>query len=285
MNRPSFLRRTPARTFRDRHDAGRALAGDLMAYRGKDNLLVLGLARGGVPVGWEVASALHAELDAFLVRKLGMPRWSELAMGAVASGGVVVMDDNLVSDLHITDEQVREAIESETAELERREPAYRRGRPVADPRGKIVILVDDGIATGASMLAARSAPYGPQVRNRSWSRCRSGRGQSAASSPGKPTTWCARPCQSISTPLGRSTPISTRSATTRCANCWPSFTCGRSSAAFGGYRRLLGRFGASFRCGLVVGNFLRVVDGGGLVPTVAATAVALAARVTSSAFV
>ena len=154
MNRPSFLRRTPARTFRDRHDAGRVLAGELTAYRGKDNLLVLGLARGGVPVGWEVASALHAELDAFLVRKLGVPRWSELAMGAVASGGGVVMNDNVVSSLHISDEQVREAIESETVELERRERAYRGGRPVADPRGKIVILVDDGIATGASMLAA-----------------------------------------------------------------------------------------------------------------------------------
>src|SRR5207245_2062469 len=111
MNRPSFLRRTPARTFRDRHEAGRALADELASYRGKDNLLVLGLARGGVPVAREVASALHAELDVFLVRKLGVPRWSELAMGAVASGGGVVMNDNVVSSLRITDEQVREAIE------------------------------------------------------------------------------------------------------------------------------------------------------------------------------
>ena len=97
---------------------------------------------------------MNAELDVFLVRKLGVPRWSELAMGAVASGGGVVMNDNVVSSLHITDEQVREAIESETIELERRERVYRGGRPAADPRGKIVILVDDGIATGASMLAA-----------------------------------------------------------------------------------------------------------------------------------
>ena len=165
MNRPSFLRGTPARTFRDRHDAGRALAGELAAYRDKDNLLVLGLARGGVPVAWEVASALQAELDAFLVRKLGVPRWSELAMGAVASGGVVVMNDNVVSSLHITDEQVREVIQSETVELQRRELAYRGGRRVADPRGKIVILVDDGIATGASMLAAVRAVRvaGPQA--------------------------------------------------------------------------------------------------------------------------
>jgi predicted phosphoribosyltransferase len=159
-----FLRRTPARTFRDRHEAGRALAEELTAYRGKDNLLVLGLARGGVPVGWEVASALHAELDVCLVRKLGVPRWSELAMGAVASGGAVVMNDSVVSSLHITDEQVREVIDSETVELERREREYRGGRPVADPRGKIVILVDDGIATGASMLAAVRAvrAAGPQ---------------------------------------------------------------------------------------------------------------------------
>jgi predicted phosphoribosyltransferase len=103
-------------------------------------------------------------LDVFLVRKLGVPRWSELAMGALASGGGVVMNDNVVSSLHITDEQVREVIASETAELSRREEAYRGGRPIADPRGKIVILVDDGIATGASMLAAVRAvrAAGPQ---------------------------------------------------------------------------------------------------------------------------
>ena len=165
MNPPSgFLRRTATRTFRDRREAGRALAEELAAYRGKDGLLVLGLARGGVPVGWEIASALHAELDVFLVRKLGVPRWSELAMGALASGGGVVMNDNVVSSLHITDDQVREVIASETAELARREQAYRGGRPIADPRGKIVVLVDDGIATGASMLAAVRAlrAAGPQ---------------------------------------------------------------------------------------------------------------------------
>jgi predicted phosphoribosyltransferase len=142
------------RTFRDRGEAGRALAEELTAYRDKDNVLVLGLARGGVPVAWEVASALNAALDVFLVRKLGVPRWSELAMGALASGGGVVMNDNVISSLHITDEQVREVIDSETAELKRREGAYRGGRPLADPQGKIVILVDDGIATGASMMAA-----------------------------------------------------------------------------------------------------------------------------------
>jgi predicted phosphoribosyltransferase len=154
MNRPGhFLRRTSRRTFRERREAGRVLAEDLGAYRGKDGLLVLGLARGGVPVGWEVAAALRAQFDVFLVRKLGVPRWSELAMGALASGGGVVMNDNVVTSLRISDEQVREVIERETVELDRRERAYRGGRPVADPCGKTVILVDDGIATGASMLA------------------------------------------------------------------------------------------------------------------------------------
>lgn len=130
------------------------LAEDLAAFRGRDRLLVLGLARGGVPVGWEVAAALRAPLDVFLVRKLGVPQWSELAMGALASGGGVVMNDDVLSSLHISDEQVRAVIARETEELTRREQAYRGSRPVADPRGTTVILVDDGIATGASMLAA-----------------------------------------------------------------------------------------------------------------------------------
>jgi predicted phosphoribosyltransferase len=155
MNPPSgFLRRSATRTFHDRREAGRALADELASYRDRDDVLVFGLARGGVPIAWEIAAGLHAPLDVFLVRKLGVPRWSELAMGALASGGGVVMNDNVVSSLHVTDEQVREVIASETAELSRREQAYRGGRPMADPRGKIVILVDDGIATGASMLAA-----------------------------------------------------------------------------------------------------------------------------------
>ncbi|OBA64143.1 phosphoribosyl transferase [Mycobacterium sp. 1100029.7] len=163
-SRNGFLRRTASRRFEDRHDAGRALAKQLTAYRGKDNVLVLGLARGGLPVAWEIAASLPAGLDVFLVRKLGVPNWTELAMGALASGGGVVMNDNVVSSLHITDQQVREVIDTEAAELARREQAYRGGRPVADPRGKIVILVDDGIATGASMLAAVRAirAAGPQ---------------------------------------------------------------------------------------------------------------------------
>jgi putative phosphoribosyl transferase len=155
MDRPSgFLRRTPRRTFRDRRHAGRVLAEELAAYRGTDDLLVFGLARGGVPVGWEVAAALRAQLDVFLVRKLGVPQWSELAMGALASGGGVVMNDSVVSRLHISDEQVRAVVDREAAELTRREHAYRGDRPPADPSGRTVIVVDDGIATGASMLAA-----------------------------------------------------------------------------------------------------------------------------------
>lgn len=154
MTPNGFLRHTSTRTFRDRREAGRALAEQLISYRGRDDVLVFGLARGGVPVAWEIAAALHAPLDVFLVRKLGVPGWSELAMGAVASGGGVVMNEDVVSSLRITDEQVREVIESETTELARREQAYRGGRPPADPHGKVVILVDDGIATGASMLAA-----------------------------------------------------------------------------------------------------------------------------------
>ncbi|MBS4730391.1 phosphoribosyltransferase [Mycobacterium sp. SM1] len=155
MNRSGgFLRGTAARTFRDRHDAGRVLAHELAPYRGTEGLLVWGLARGGVPVAWEVARALHAPLDVFLVRKLGVPQWSELAMGALASGGGVVINDNVVSSLRISEEQLHAVIDRETAELSRRERAYRGGRPLTDPAGKTVILVDDGIATGASMLVA-----------------------------------------------------------------------------------------------------------------------------------
>ncbi|MCW2687395.1 MAG: hypothetical protein JWR37_2285 [Mycobacterium sp.] len=155
MNRSrGVFRRTARRTFSDRREAGRVLAEALAAYREQDDLLVLGLARGGVPVGWEVASALGAPLDVFLVRKLGVPRWSELAMGALASGGGVVMNDSLVRSLGISAEQLRAVIARETDELNRREHAYRGGKAATDPAGKTVLLVDDGIATGASMLAA-----------------------------------------------------------------------------------------------------------------------------------
>ncbi|CAN3129641.1 Phosphoribosyltransferase domain-containing protein [Mycobacterium sp. smrl_JER01] len=130
------------------------LADDLMAYRGRQHLLVLGLARGGVPIGWEVAHALHAPLDVCLVRKLGAPGRSELAMGALASGGGMVFNTTLLRALGVTDDQVDEAIARETTELHRREDAYRGDRGPLSVTGQTVILVDDGIATGASMLAA-----------------------------------------------------------------------------------------------------------------------------------
>jgi putative phosphoribosyl transferase len=142
------------RTFRDRRDAGRVLAEQLSAYRGRDDVVVLGLARGGVPVGWEVAHGLGAPLDVFLVRKLGVPQWEELAMGAIASGGGVVVNEQLVARLNITEEALQRAIERETVELRRRETAYRQGRPAPALAGATVVLTDDGIATGASMLAA-----------------------------------------------------------------------------------------------------------------------------------
>ncbi|HZQ30344.1 MAG TPA: phosphoribosyltransferase [Mycobacterium sp.] len=141
-------------TFADRREAGRVLADALSDYRGRDDLLVLGLPRGGVPVAWEVAAALHAPLDVFVVRKLGAPRWEELAIGALASGGLVVRNADVVRSLRISDEQLDAVIEKETIELARREEAYRGGRPPVQPAGKTVIVVDDGIATGASMLAA-----------------------------------------------------------------------------------------------------------------------------------
>ncbi|SEH75718.1 Predicted phosphoribosyltransferase [Mycolicibacterium rutilum] len=148
-----LARRNVKRVYRDRREAGEVLAGELASYRGRD-LVVLGLARGGVPVGWQVAHALRAPLDVFLVRKLGVPQWQELAMGALASGGGVVINDSLVRSLGIRDEDIDDAIARETEELHRRERAYRGDRPPADLQDRIAVLVDDGIATGASMMAA-----------------------------------------------------------------------------------------------------------------------------------
>jgi putative phosphoribosyl transferase len=132
----------------------------LSAYRGRTDVVVLGLARGGVPVGWEVAAGLGAPLDVFLVRKLGVPQWPELAMGAIASGGAVVINESVVQSLHISESQLQEVMQRETAELQRREVAYRGGRDAMNLRGKVVIVVDDGIATGASMRCALQAVRG-----------------------------------------------------------------------------------------------------------------------------
>jgi len=158
MSRAIILGRdTPDRLFRNRREAGQVLAGLLQAYRDRPDVVVLGLARGGVPVAWEVAAALHAPLDAFVVRKLGVPGHEEFAAGALASGGRVVLNDDVVRGLGITPQQLRDVAEREGRELVRREAAYRDGRPPTDVTGKTVILVDDGLATGASMFAAVQA--------------------------------------------------------------------------------------------------------------------------------
>ena len=142
------------RVFRDRRHAGGVLADLLAHHRGAEGVVVLGLARGGVPVAHEVADHLGARLDVFVVRKLGVPGQPELAMGAIASGEVLVLNEDLVRRLDIPTDLVLETAERETRELRRREAAYRGGRPVTDVVGRTVILVDDGLATGASMRAA-----------------------------------------------------------------------------------------------------------------------------------
>jgi putative phosphoribosyl transferase len=130
------------------------LATTLEAYANRDDVVVLALPRGGVPVGFEVVKALNAPLDVFVVRKLGVPGQEELAMGAIASGGARVLNRDLIRALNISDEVVDEVTREEQRELERREREYRDGRPPIDVRGKTVILVDDGLATGSSMRVA-----------------------------------------------------------------------------------------------------------------------------------
>jgi predicted phosphoribosyltransferase len=143
--------------FHDRRDAGRRLAAMLGEYAERDDVFVLALPRGGVPVGAEVAHALGAPLGVFLVRKLGVPGHEELAMGAIASGGVRVLNRDVLDQLRIAPRWIDMVAAQEFEELTRREAAYRDGRPAPDVRGKTVILVDDGLATGASMKAAVAA--------------------------------------------------------------------------------------------------------------------------------
>jgi predicted phosphoribosyltransferase len=140
--------------FRDRHDAGRQLAARLAAYADRPEVIVLALPRGGVPVAYEVARALRAPLDVFLVRKLGVPGYEELAMGAVATGGVRVLNEPVVRGLHIPDHVIDAVTAREGHELARRESVYRDARPAPDVAGRTVIVVDDGLATGATMHAA-----------------------------------------------------------------------------------------------------------------------------------
>ncbi|HEX9149520.1 MAG TPA: phosphoribosyltransferase family protein, partial [Thermoanaerobaculia bacterium] len=146
--------------FRDRAEAGRRLAERLRHYAGRPDVVVLALPRGGVPVASEVARELGAPLDVFLVRKLGFPGQEELAMGAIASGGSRVLNRSLLRRLHVPEETVNAVAAREFCEIERRERAYRGTRPPRPVRGRTVILVDDGLATGATMHAAAAALRG-----------------------------------------------------------------------------------------------------------------------------
>ncbi len=143
--------------FRDRAEAGQRLARELTAYAGRGDVLVLALPRGGVPVAFEVARSLRAPLDLFLVRKLGVPGNEELAMGAIASGNTQILNRDVIDDLRIPERAIQEAAARERGELARRERLYRGDRPAPEVRGKSVILVDDGLATGSTMYAAVTA--------------------------------------------------------------------------------------------------------------------------------
>lgn len=140
--------------FRDRRDAGRRLAMKLAGYRGSRHILVLALPRGGVPVAYEIARSINAYLDCFVVRKIGAPGNNELAVGALASGGTRILNDKLIAELDIPRTLIDKITQIEAEELERREELYRRGREYLRIENKTVILVDDGLATGASMTAA-----------------------------------------------------------------------------------------------------------------------------------
>jgi putative phosphoribosyl transferase len=159
--------------FRDRSEAGQALARQLSAYKNQSDVLVLALPRGGVPVAYEVARALEAPLDIFLVRKLGVPGHEELAMGAIASGGLRVMNDEIVAMHRLSEREIDPVVARETAEIARRERRYRGDHPPEPIQGSIAILIDDGLATGATMRAAVSAaPATAREDCRSRSGCR-----------------------------------------------------------------------------------------------------------------
>lgn len=143
--------------FRDRNEAGRKLADRLAAYANYPNAMVLALPRGGVPVAFEVAEALHLPLDIFVVRKLGMPGHEEFAIGAIASGGARVLNQDLIHQLSLSAEIIERIVAREQRELERRERIYRGQRPMLDVRDRTIIIVDDGLATGSSMRAAIAA--------------------------------------------------------------------------------------------------------------------------------
>lgn len=152
-----FVRTGDTIEFRNRREAGRVLGENLRQYADRQDVVVLGLPRGGVPVAYEVASALRAPLDIFVVRKLGVPGFEELAMGAIASGGARVINENVLAHVPHPQEALRLATYAEIRELQRREAEYRGSRGPLNLAGKIVILVDDGLATGATMRAAAKA--------------------------------------------------------------------------------------------------------------------------------
>jgi predicted phosphoribosyltransferase len=147
----------PILKYADRRAAGRILSELLTHHAGRPEVIVLALPRGGVPVAFEVAQFLHAPLDVFIVRKLGVPSHEELALGAIASGGVRVLNRSVVENLNISEEAIDSVAEQELAELRRREQLYRERRPPLELRGRTVILIDDGLATGATMRAAIAA--------------------------------------------------------------------------------------------------------------------------------
>src|SRR5207247_4971375 len=145
------------RVFENRAEAGRQLAEKLDKYAVRDDVIVLGLPRGGVPVAYEVAKRLHAPLDVLIVRELGVPGFEELAAGAIASGGVRVLNEEVIRAIPHADQAIEAVTARETTELQRREQIYREGRPAPELRDRIAILVDDGLATGATMRAAIKA--------------------------------------------------------------------------------------------------------------------------------
>jgi predicted phosphoribosyltransferase len=209
--------------FRDRREAGRLLAAKLANYADRPDVVVLVQPRGGVPVAYEVASALDLPRDVFVVRKPGIPGYDELAMGAVATGGVRVLNDQLVARLGIPERVIEAVAAREQQELARRERLYRGGRPPPDVRGRTVILVDDGLATGATMHAAIAALRQLQPA-RILSRFRRHRPKSARRSARRSTMSFAPLRQSRSTLWASGTKISRRRRTRRFTTCSRSET-------------------------------------------------------------
>jgi putative phosphoribosyl transferase len=209
------------RRFRDRTEAGRELARQLTSYAGRPDVLVLALPRGGIPVAYEVATALDAPLDVFLVRKLGVPGHEELAMGAIALGGIRVLNEEVVRSLHISPQTIERVTASEQQELTRREHLYRGDREAPSLSGRTIILIDDGLATGSTMRAAAEA-----IRKRRPLRLVIAVPVAAArrvtSSETRWTRSCARSHRNRFTRWDSGTKTSRRRQTTTCASCSPA---------------------------------------------------------------